>query len=134
MNESQLIKEAKKFDKLGSVDECVQLITTIVERENPDRIKIGYDRLATVMRMCLLRVNDLWLSDVCKDRHTLKAANLDYMRAEIEKSTGPTCFRDAVRTLIHGEARDYMLTSLQIMAMNATFMSCIKRQSEHSAA
>ncbi len=55
------------------------------------------------------------------------------MRAQIEKTTGPMCFGDAVRALIHGEARDYMLTSLQIMAMNAMFMSCIRRQSEYNA-
>ncbi len=134
LNEAQLVKEAKTFDTLGSVDECVQLITTIVERENPDRIKVGYDRLATIMRMCLLRVNELWLSQACKDRHTLKPANLEYMRAQIEKTTGPMCFGDAVCALIHGEARDYMLTSLQIMAMNAMFMSCIKRHSEYNAA
>jgi hypothetical protein len=68
-----------------------------------------------------------------KSLYTLKPVNLEYMRAQIEKTTGPMCFGDAVRALIHGEARDYMLTSLQIMAMNAMFMSCIRRQSEYNA-
>ena len=124
MTEGQLKKAALKFETLDSIEQCLELIKTIVQRENPER-------LTTVMKMFLLRVNDLYMFHVCENPSGLKAGNSEYLRAQIMMTTGPACFEEAVHAVMYGETRDYMLTSLQLVALIPAFMNCIQRQFEH---
>lgn len=125
MTEWQLKKEALKFETLDSIEQCLELIKTIVQRENPNR-------LTTVMKMFLLRVNDLYMFHVCANPSGLKAGNSEYLRAQIMTTTGPACFEEAVHAVMYGETRDYRLTSLQLVALIPAFMNCIERQFEHA--
>lgn len=124
MTEGQLNKAALKFETLDSIEQCLELIKTIVQRENPER-------LTTVMKMFLLRVNDLYMFHVCENPSGLKAGNSEYLRAQIMMTTGPACFEEAVHAVMYGVNRDYMLTSLQLVALIPAFMNCIERQFEH---
>lgn len=125
MTEGQLKKAALKFEILDSIEQCLELIKTIVQRENPER-------LTTVMKMFLLRVNDLYMFHVCENPSGLKAGNSEYLRAQIMMTTGPACFEEAVHAVMYGVNRDYMLTSLQLVALIPAFMNCIERQFEHA--
>ena len=84
------------------------------------------------MKMFLLRVNDLYMFHVCENPSGLKAGNSEYLRAQIMMTTGPACFEEAVHAVMYGETRDYMLTSLQLVALIPAFMNCIQRQFEHA--
>ena len=125
MTGGQLKKAALKFETLDSIEQCLELIKTIVQRENPER-------LTTVMKMFLLRVNDLYMFHVCENPSGLKAGNSEYLRAQIMMTTGPACFEEAVHAVMYGVNRDYMLTSLQLVALIPAFMNCIERQFEHA--